>query len=190
MASKETVREAVERGYNVEVAGCNCPAHEAGTTTIIPPLAGVTYKATNTEYGVYCEACMSALARGIEPSVGTPKGGQNALSGESKTEVAGGELVRFIFTTTKDSIAIVASASGYGVKKVGKTWTLTTPWEANLCGLTRQWRAWHIPHNSKVTVLVTKGVGIEPHAKSETVIAKAMDEAKRLRPYKAYRRAR
>lgn len=137
----------MERGHNVRTVDCQCPHHPTGASTIVPPQAGRTVMMTVTDYGYFCKECYD---REFTHRAHSPQGGQNSLTGESKSTVNTGRTAQFTFTTGRQDIAERAKASGYGVQAQGKGYRVTSTDNNNVNGLAKQWKAWGLPHNVTV----------------------------------------
>lgn len=147
MASRQAVIKAMARGYNVRTVDCQCPHHPTGASTVVPPQAGKTVMMTVTDYGYFCKECYH---REFTQLAGSPQGGQNALTGASKSTVNTGRTAQFAFTTGRQDIAERAKASCYGIKAQGKGYRVTSPQMNNVNGIGRQWKSWGLPHNTTV----------------------------------------
>ena len=147
MASKDAVRKAMNRGYNVRTVECQCPSHATGQTTVIPPQAGKTVMMNATDYGYFCKECYN---RQFEARQQSFKAGQNAMTGQLKATVNSQTTVQFSFTTGRQDIMQVCKANGYGIKALKKGYRITSIDMTNINGIMKQWQAFKLPHNIKI----------------------------------------
>ena len=156
MATKKQVQEALARGFNVRATTCKCPRHRAGATTFIGQEMGKIVPHTETNYRTVCMECFKQFYDGVQNS---PQAGQNSFTGLEKVEVETGLKAQFTFYTSRADIMQSAKISWYGVQAQGRGYLLTSPIMNNLNGVSIQWKAWGVPHNTKVTWKVFNQAG-------------------------------